>query len=237
MTPEEVGGSPGTTPLLQHRFTIKNHTFRTKEVLSNFKADAPLGRATRTWSVQEISEDGMEKEGDVYVIRDIWAQSNARSETEIRERLLKLIREKMNADDAEDKRQGEKDWQDFHDYFLEHVAELSGPVTPSPHPLSTGPLRPEQIVGSLSFWATRSMDNERFTLSGSQTPRSNPEAYGQRPLANPSPRPIIQRTHHRDVYKRCCRSYEELRSLNTMFRTLHDGTKGKEPYIVGLGKF
>lgn len=220
-TPREGGDKK-----LLHDFKFHDRTLRTNKILSDFKADPIIGRATRVWSAHDINRtDPIE-----YVIRDTWTPAGSKSETEIRNQLRQSIENNL------DLQKQEYDLKIFENHFLPHCKHLSGPVdvSLSPHPFCQSP-PPLSEIRDISLLPKGKAESDKFSLQGSQHATSNPEALTTPPpvFSRPTSTEIITRIHYRDVYEKRCASYEELCCAETMMKTLYDCTKGKpSPYLM-----
>ncbi|KAJ3784824.1 hypothetical protein GGU10DRAFT_15723 [Lentinula aff. detonsa] len=98
----EAGWDPSMTCILptsptdkrQYRIRVRDKTYITTKILSDYAADSPIGRATRVWLVKD--EDGLSDSR--YVLKDVWVDSERQTEDEIRSALLKDVDEKCGSD-------------------------------------------------------------------------------------------------------------------------------------------
>ncbi|KAF8316227.1 uncharacterized protein EI90DRAFT_3293739 [Cantharellus anzutake] len=192
-------------------------TLYTREVISDFKANAMIGRATRAWSAHQRESDDKEEDGKVYVVRAIWGPVDGVHEKDIRQRLREDIRSK-----ALTPKEKQEDLEAFKEYFLNHLPELSGPVLSDTHPLSL--TLPESLHNARALPLRLEDAKDPSFLLGTQTPTSNPEFWAPPPPH--LPKKIVQRVHYRDVFLGRPYSLTELRSAGDIFQALMGCVKG-----------
>ena len=216
---------------LQYEIRLMDETFRTVKLLSSFRADAIVGRATRVWLA--YSKDSPSKRR---IIKDIWMRESAKSETEIRKYLTSCIT--TNPDEKERM----IDLASYRRYFLTHDSYLSGPVVADglKIPVTTlqfvagRTLGDDDIEGALDFLTTSSLKPEKYMRPGSQL-EVYPSTMTETSVSSSSQLPKLTasqyrpRIHYREVFEEECEPFESLRSVPEMCQTLYDSTIGGVP--------
>jgi hypothetical protein len=200
-------------------------TLYTREVISDFKANAIIGRATRTWSAHQRESDDKEEDDKLCVVRATWGPVDEVHEKEIRQRLREDIQSK-----ALTPKEMQEDLEAFKKYFLNHLPELSGPVLSDTHPLSL--TLPELLHDARVFPLKWTDAKDPSFLPGTQTPKSNHEFWA--PPRPRLPKKIVQRVHYRDVFLGRPHSLIELRSAGDIFQALIGCVKGIHSPLVHL---
>ncbi|KAF5386314.1 hypothetical protein D9757_008612 [Collybiopsis confluens] len=86
----EVTGSP--SPPRQYEITVNGRKFTTVKNLADYSADSLVSRATRVWLVKD-------EEGQKFVLKDVWMDTDRLPEHEIRDNLLEDVLKKRGPND------------------------------------------------------------------------------------------------------------------------------------------
>jgi len=95
-TEKEMGYDPYVTrhSHIHYVYEIENRFFRTHEVISGYRSNNITGRILRIWAAREVEsnkEDASYVGEDECVVKDVWIDTEARTESEIQTAITRAL--------------------------------------------------------------------------------------------------------------------------------------------------
>jgi len=142
-TKQEMGYDPYITrhSHIDYVYEIENRFFRTQEVISGYRSNNITGRIARIWAAKEVESNKKDAPyigEDECVVKDVWLDAEARTESEIQTAIFDDIEQFWKNEPPAEKAELETLWNKhkglvtsgaYKDYFLTHVAEQVGETT------------------------------------------------------------------------------------------------------------
>ena len=126
---------------IQYVYEIEKRFFRTHEVISVYQPTNITGHVTRIWAAREVElnkEEAPYIGEDECVVKDVWHDAEARTESEIQTAIFNDIEQFWKNEPPAEKAGLETLWKKhkglvtsggYKDYFLTHIAEQVGETT------------------------------------------------------------------------------------------------------------
>jgi len=142
-TEKEMGYDPYVTrhSHIHYVYEIENRFFHTQEVISGYRSNNITGRIARIWAAREVESNWKDATcigEDECVVKDVWLDAEARTESEIQTAIFADIEQFWETTPPADKAGLEPLWNKhknlvssggYKDYFLAHIAEQVGETT------------------------------------------------------------------------------------------------------------
>ncbi|KIK65022.1 hypothetical protein GYMLUDRAFT_39433 [Collybiopsis luxurians FD-317 M1] len=194
----------------RYKITVDDQEFTTVSVLADYAADGTVGRGTRVWLVED-------KQGERYVLKDLWLDDDQLPEHTIRAELLQDVLDKCG--------------RDKHAKLLRHILTPHGfeKVVVEGSVDTTDGMMDNQTLSTSSVFDLNT-DLPASPRSQSQHPGSVPRASGtlestQIPAEMtfmPQVPSIRHKYHYRILFKEYGTSLYQEKSLLNVFTTLAD---------------
>jgi len=221
---EDLGYDPTITRTLadgqpQYEIQVMDKVYRTTDVLSNFGADAIIGRGTRVFKVYDIKDVNKTPR----VLKDVWVEEDRSREGEI----LNNLFAKIQLEGGEDK------LRDAQRYFLTSVTygdvKIHGQLDHTRNLIMRG--GDPFLEGNSMLLTIGNLTRRKPSHRSEHTRASN---IGNVPVfedprrrtARPRSAPIPVRVHHRMVCEEVGVAIHNLTNLRDVYQSLCDALKG-----------
>jgi hypothetical protein len=205
-----VNGQP------QYDIQVKEQTYRTKQTLSDFGADAMIGRGTRVFEVYNKNDS----QRTSLALKDTWVEEDGPREGDILRDFFSKIKKESGEDELEKARQ----------YFLNIVTHGDITINNQRDHIKDLIMRGQDLPEgrSVSLTVTRqktSHHSETLQISSVGHPPGLEDLPNR--TVRPPASPISFRVHYRIVFEGVGLAVHYVKNLRTVYQVLCDAVEGK----------
>jgi Fungal protein kinase len=209
----------------QYRIQVDEKFYVTCGVLSDDRASAITGRATRVFEVHDEFDPNT-----TIALKDLWMDDGSTSEGDILQEVFRAMQEWKNerSQDSHGGDRGVKD-DDYRRFFLTTVAHGLVKFDDNSFDNTRAAMHGQDLSQPMEYYTTEP-EGEYLRIKESQTSsqsRSHGSMHGPIIVPRIEPRPIRHLQHYRIVFKEVGRPVHDLDSLKEVFEMLLDAAKGK----------
>jgi Fungal protein kinase len=207
----------------RYRIEVDGKFYVTRRILSDDRASAITGRATRVFEVHD------EDDPDTSVaLKDLWMDDGSTSEGDMLPEVFCAMQEWKN---ERSQVSSDGDWDveddDYRRFFLTTVAHGLVKFDNS-FDNTRAAMHGRDLPQPMEYYTTEPDDEYLRTKESQTSSRSHGSMHGPIIVPRTEPRPIRHLQHYRIVFKEVGRPVHDLDSLKEVFEMLLDAAKGQQ---------